>query len=551
MESGHGRYTAEGGSVYEGIFVNARLMGDPVTKSCNPPAGIAGYSVKNRLAEEQIEKMAEDPEQFADEDGASAELPCSSSGSVAASMQAGSSSSRRCRRLAARSALETRCREALARVAQLEDALAASHGGPRGEAAGHGQDEPSSQVAVGRAQHVAVGTDDVWFAPEVSELDALGIVVDALRKLKVDLDGLAERAHRAEARADALFGQLFAQSLAMEQRITRLSAAANSAGDPVGKCDRFDTLEASLLLELDKREASLVRMFKGLEAQLWRQQEFEPAPAFSAVSAAFSASDAPKDAVPAVAVSEAGCVGCGAGSPARRPSGQQSGQQLAQSAPGRGALAWLDERFTGGDEPEFDELSGARTRQASGLGIAPPRSSVRLQVGGLVGELANIVEKELEKLFSPFGEIVLVDIPRDSYAQKSEGHAFVQFKDASDALDARVCMNGFRLAGQELKIDIVDDPGSQAAPGLFGDPIDRLVRTLEPGASCGSGETPEEVAPAAAAAAARAGAAATAVAAADLSKNVELNDGSTDFVAGRQAGSRLLTSDSLFEGGHD
>jgi len=122
-------------------------------------------------------------------------------------------------------------------------------------------------------------------------------------------------------------------------------------------------------------------------------------------------------------------------------------------------------------QPSQAEKNRAATAGKAAMHYMAPRETpLRLYVGGLTDSLANISEEELKKLFSPFGEIEFIDLHRDPYTNKCKGFAFIQFKNAPEAREAMTAMNGFQLAGKELKVGIATSDMQLGGDGVGGGP---------------------------------------------------------------------------------
>ncbi len=77
---------------------------------------------------------------------------------------------------------------------------------------------------------------------------------------------------------------------------------------------------------------------------------------------------------------------------------------------------------------------------------------MKIYVGGLTEQLADITDMDLRSIFSPFGDIDLIDMPRDPNTFKSRGYCFIQFRRASQAQTAITSMNGFKYKGKSIKV---------------------------------------------------------------------------------------------------
>jgi len=71
-----------------------------------------------------------------------------------------------------------------------------------------------------------------------------------------------------------------------------------------------------------------------------------------------------------------------------------------------------------------------------------------------VGNLSfDVNDEELEKNFSPFGEIVSAVIIKDPVSGRSKGFGFVEFSDEDSAKKAKEGMDGKEVSGRTLKVD--------------------------------------------------------------------------------------------------
>eukprot|EP01105_Mastigella_eilhardi_P021688 TRINITY_DN527_c0_g1_i10.p1 TRINITY_DN527_c0_g1~~TRINITY_DN527_c0_g1_i10.p1 ORF type:complete len:398 (-),score=127.98 TRINITY_DN527_c0_g1_i10:91-1284(-) len=90
----------------------------------------------------------------------------------------------------------------------------------------------------------------------------------------------------------------------------------------------------------------------------------------------------------------------------------------------------------------------------------------RLFVGSLH---ANVTEEDLRLIFATFGDIEFINLHVDPETKKSKGFAFVQYKRGEDARKALQNINGLELAGQQLKVGLVNEGGSSSGVGMLGE----------------------------------------------------------------------------------
>lgn len=73
--------------------------------------------------------------------------------------------------------------------------------------------------------------------------------------------------------------------------------------------------------------------------------------------------------------------------------------------------------------------------------------------------------RDLEKIFREYGQIDMIELDRDEATLTSRGYAFIQFHDPEGAKRALVNANGYILAGQALRVGLVNDNTKTKPPG--------------------------------------------------------------------------------------
>jgi RNA recognition motif-containing protein len=73
----------------------------------------------------------------------------------------------------------------------------------------------------------------------------------------------------------------------------------------------------------------------------------------------------------------------------------------------------------------------------------------------------NLSEDELEKVFTPYGEVTSVKIIRDKYTDQSKGFGFIEMANDADAQKAIDDLDGKEVKGRELRVNQARPPREQ------------------------------------------------------------------------------------------
>lgn len=128
-------------------------------------------------------------------------------------------------------------------------------------------------------------------------------------------------------------------------------------------------------------------------------------------------------------------------------------------------------------QAEKNRAAKAAKQQQEQLAAQGP---TKIYIGGLVDELSGMTQDELCQLFSPFGPILQIDVPKDPYTHRNRGYAFVQYLEAAHARDAMMAMHGFDIGGKQIRVGFAgQDQGKVTATasldGTGGVDLDRIA----------------------------------------------------------------------------
>ena len=84
--------------------------------------------------------------------------------------------------------------------------------------------------------------------------------------------------------------------------------------------------------------------------------------------------------------------------------------------------------------------------------IRPEKGPMKLYVGNLH---CNISDEMLKGIFEPFGRIQSIQLMKDQETDRSKGYGFITYMEAEDAKKAMEHLNGFELAGKDMKVSLL------------------------------------------------------------------------------------------------
>jgi RNA-binding protein 39 len=74
----------------------------------------------------------------------------------------------------------------------------------------------------------------------------------------------------------------------------------------------------------------------------------------------------------------------------------------------------------------------------------------------------NVIEADLRRLFTPFGEVAMVQLVRDKWNNRPTGRALVQMPVDKQGQAAIVTLHGTVLAGKTITVSAFDSPDPES-----------------------------------------------------------------------------------------
>ncbi|KAI8981576.1 hypothetical protein BDB01DRAFT_836293 [Pilobolus umbonatus] len=108
-------------------------------------------------------------------------------------------------------------------------------------------------------------------------------------------------------------------------------------------------------------------------------------------------------------------------------------------------------------EAEKNRLAMQAQRNAMGVTVEPTYQ--RLYVGSLH---FSLTDDDVRQIFEPFGPLDFVNLHKDPETGRSKGFGFIQYKNSEHAKQALEKMNGFELAGRNLKVGLVTEKSASS-----------------------------------------------------------------------------------------
>lgn len=72
----------------------------------------------------------------------------------------------------------------------------------------------------------------------------------------------------------------------------------------------------------------------------------------------------------------------------------------------------------------------------------------------------NLIESDLQRMFSPFGEVKTINLVRDILNNRSRGRAFIEMPVEKEGKKAILNLNGLEIKGKFIVVsEIMYDPG--------------------------------------------------------------------------------------------